>query len=61
MALESRGRLTGIMIDLTRHPEWLERFTVSTVPFFVVGQKTGFSGPLPELILLQRLLDHSPE
>ncbi|MFZ5823247.1 MAG: hypothetical protein ACOY94_02695 [Bacillota bacterium] len=59
MALESRGRLTANVVDLTHHPEWMERFSVTTVPYFVVGEKAGFPGPLPELILLQRIHDHA--
>ena len=59
MALESRGRLTATVIDLTHHPEWIARFSVTTVPYFVVGEKAGFAGPLPELILLQRIHDQA--
>lgn len=59
MALESRGRLTATMIDLTQHPEMAGRFGVTTVPYFVAGERVGFAGPLPELILLQRLLDQT--
>lgn len=61
MALESRGRLTATMIDLTHHADLLERFSVGTVPYFVVGEREGFPGPLPELILLQRIQDAQAE
>ncbi len=57
IALESRGNLRAVTIDLTHHPEMVGRFNVLTAPYFVVGGKTGFPGPLPELILLQRIAD----
>jgi|GEM_PF-3414234 len=57
IALESRGRLKAVTIDLTQHQELVGQFDVQTVPFFVVGGKTGFPGPLPELVLLQRVAD----
>lgn len=45
------------MVDLTHHPELAERFAVTTVPYFVVNGRSGFPGPLPELLLLQRIAD----
>lgn len=57
MALESRGRLTATAVDLTHQPELVERFGITGVPYFVAGEKDGFTGPLPELVLLQRIAD----
>lgn len=59
IAMESRGRLTATTIDLMHHVDLTERFAVTTVPFFVIGEGVGVPGPLPELILLQRIADHT--
>lgn len=59
MALESGGRLAATMIDLTDRADLVERFSVTTVPYFVVNRRAGFAGPLPELVLLQRIHDQA--
>lgn len=57
MALESNGRLTATVVDISDRPDLIQRFRVTTVPWFVVNEEHSFSGPLPELLLLQRLAD----
>lgn len=49
-------RLKAAVVDVGAMPSYLDRFPVATVPYFVVGGRTGFSGPLPELVLVQRLV-----
>lgn len=61
IALESRGRLKATAIDLTQHPELITQYGISAVPSFVINQRTAFPGPLPELVLLQRLADQAQD
>lgn len=60
IALESRGRVTATAVDLAHHPDLLERYRVSTVPFFVLGERLGLPGPVTELHLLQWVADNAP-
>ncbi|MGE5673739.1 MAG: thioredoxin family protein [Mycobacterium leprae] len=55
IALESKGRLTATVVDVSDRPELITRFGATTVPWFVVEERVSFAGPLPELVLLQRL------
>lgn len=57
IALESRGSLTATAVDVSEQQALIAHFGVNTVPYFVWNGETGFAGPLPELILLQRLSD----
>lgn len=57
MALESGGKLKAVAVDVSREPDLIRQFGAQTVPFFVVNGVQGFPGPLPELILVQRLAD----
>ncbi|BDG60028.1 thioredoxin family protein [Caldinitratiruptor microaerophilus] len=50
------GGLKAAVVDAGAMPSYLDRFRVGTVPYFVVGGRTGFAGPLPELVLVQRLV-----
>jgi len=59
MALESRGRLTATAIDLVHHADMVQAYNVTTVPFFFIGERAAFPGPLPELLLLQRIADYA--
>lgn len=57
IALESNGRLTATVIDVSERPDLIAQFGATTVPWFVVGGQHSFAGPLPELLLIQRLAD----
>ncbi|MHB9146406.1 MAG: thioredoxin family protein [Symbiobacteriia bacterium] len=48
-------------VDVTLHPELVARYGAQTVPFFVWEGRFAFPGPLPELVLLQRLQFASEE
>lgn len=57
IALESGGGLTVTAVDVSTRPELIRQFGAATVPYYVVNRQHGFPGPLPELILLQRIAD----
>lgn len=54
LALEGRDlRVTAV--DATLYPHLVREYGAQTVPFFVWERRLAFPGPLPELLLLQRL------
>lgn len=59
IALESRGRVTAIAVDLLRRPDLVQQFGVNTVPYFVLNERIGLPGPVAELHLLQWLAHHA--
>lgn len=61
LALESKGKLTVTVIDVSERPDIIQQFRATTVPWFVVNEQHSFAGPLPELLLVQRLADLATE
>ncbi len=59
VALESRGRVTAIAVDLLQHPDLVQQFGVSTVPYFILNDEIGLPGPVAELHLLQWVADNA--
>lgn len=59
IALESRGRVTAVAVDLLQHPDLVEQYGVNTVPYFILDERLGLAGPVPELHLLQWLSDNA--
>lgn len=57
IALESAGKLTATVIDVSDRPDLITQFGATTVPWFVVNEAQSFAGPLPELLLIQRVAD----
>lgn len=54
LALEGRD-LQVTAVDVSLRPDLITRYGAQTAPFFVWNQQAAFPGPLPELVLLQRL------
>jgi predicted DsbA family dithiol-disulfide isomerase len=44
-------------VDVSTRPELITQWHATTVPWFVFNQAHSFAGPLPELVLAQRLQD----
>jgi hypothetical protein len=57
IAFESGGRLTATVVDVSERLDLIERFGATTVPWCVVNEAHSFAGPLPELLLIQRIAD----
>lgn len=60
LALEGK-ELRVTAVDVTLYPNLIAEYGAQTAPFFVWERRLAFPGPLPELLLLQRLQDEEPE
>lgn len=60
LALEGK-ELRVTAVDVTLFPDLIRDYGAQTAPFFVWERRLAFPGPLPELLLLQRLQDLQDE